>query len=196
MNRRRLRSAVVRALRERFPIEAVAEAIVAEVQTNLRTSQGGDVPLAPLWADNTPMTTPSGLEIGESYRKGGTPLVDTGHGLRSISCSGKVDGTGVLFTVLAPAYMVAQHHGFESTPKRNRKANRRKDGSLRNPALPRALFVPLRQGVSSGDSGLEMGVDFILLGKASIPARPFGRLGVAALRRLAQSIAEGLRRRH
>lgn len=110
--------AQVRAiLLKRLQEADISRILVKQAQARIK-SRGADVGgYASLWADSAKLTVGKGKRKREinHYRKGGTPLYDTGNLFRSLSSKMTVLGDGVRMTLLAPLYGVFQQHGFSTS---------------------------------------------------------------------------------
>jgi phage gpG-like protein len=166
----RVREILLKRLRE----ADISRVLVKQAQARIK-SKGSDVGgYADLWADSAKITIGKGKRRREisHYRKGGTPLYDTGNLFRSLSSKMTAIGDGVRLTLLAPLYGLYQHHGFTTSGPNFipfTRAAARKDSK----AIKRHEYAYARSGVT-------------------VPARPIFALPNTARAELARTIARAL----
>lgn len=115
-----------------------------------------------------------------SYRRGGKPLLDTRQGYAAIHAEQSGEYPQYEVTIKAPSYMCMQHAGFTSEGKHFIALSQR----------ARRIH---RTGENPTKEGLIRGKDYWILGRVSIPARPFAKLGPSYMRRVAKSVAMSMR---
>jgi phage gpG-like protein len=182
-------------LLQRLQGSEVARILVKQAQARIR-SRGGDIGgYAPLWADTARIVVGKGKRRREvsHYRKGGTPLYDTGKTFQSLTATTEATGNGVRMTLQGSMVAAMHQHGFSTSGPNfipfTRKAGKqwvvedeakRKAGTKRK-SKPFNATYPI-----SSPLGLVAGKG------VTIPARPIFAMPQTARREVAQSIARAL----
>lgn len=171
-----MRSQTRNILLKRLQQAVVSEILVKQAKARIR-DKGADVGgYADLWANRAkPIRVKMGkkkTKMVEHYRKGGTPLRDTGNLFNSLSSAQVAIADGLRLILRAPLYGIFQHHGFTTSGPNFIPFTR---GAVRKDqrALARREFVIAKHGVT-------------------VPARPILAMPLTAKREIARTIARAL----
>lgn len=182
-------------LLKRLQGSEVARILVKQAQARIR-SRGSDIGgYAPLWADTARITIGKGKRKREvtHYRKGGTPLYDTGETFRSLTAITEAVGNGVRMTLQGSMIAAMHQQGFRTTGPNfipfTRKAAKqwvvedeakRRAGTKRKSKPFNATYpVSSPQGLVAGKG-------------VTVPKRPIFAMPETARREVARSIARAL----
>ena len=157
---------------------SIAQILVKQAQKRIK-DKGSDVGgYADLWANRVgPIKVPvrKGSKKTKDvyhYRKGGTPLYDTGNLFRSMASRTELLTDGVRLILTAPLYALFHQHGFKTTGPNFIPFTR---GAVRRDpaALAKREFVVARHGVT-------------------VPKRPIMAMPETSRREVARTIARAL----
>lgn len=182
-------------LLQRLQASEVARVLVKQAQARIK-ARGSDVGgYAPLWADTAKIVIGKGKRKREQahYRRGGTPLYDTGDTYRSLTAKSEAISNGVRMTLQGSMIAAMHQTGFRTSGPNfipfTRKAARewvvqdeakRKAGTKRK-SKPFNATYPI-----SKPAGLVAGKG------VTVPARPIFAMPETARREVARSIARAL----
>ena len=156
----------------RLAASKVARILVKQAQRRIR-EKGRDVGgYAALWADTAQLKVGKGKRARfiDHYRKGGTPLYDTGELFRGLTATQEAVPGGVKLILQGPLHAVFHQHGFKTSgPNRIPFTRRAARGDVKGKR--EALYA--KKGVT-------------------VPARPIFAMPIEARREVARAIARAL----
>lgn len=182
-------------LLKRLQGSEVARILVKQAQARIK-GRGSDVGgYAPLWADTAKITIGKGKRKREvpHYRRGGTPLYDTGETFRSLTATTEAVGNGVRMTLQGSMIAAMHQQGFRTSgpnfipftrkaakqwvveDEAKRKAGTKRKGKPSNAIYP--IASPL--GLVAGKG-------------VTVPARPIFAMPQTAKREVSRAIARAL----
>lgn len=171
-----MRNEVRRLLLVRLQQSLGADILAKQAKERIE-SRGADVGgYAELWANRAkPLKVKTGknkYRLIEHYRKGGTPLRDTGNLFNQLK--GRIQGIadGVRMHLSAPLYAVFHQHGFRTTGPN---------------------FIPFTRGAARRDAKAINRREFVVARRGvTVPARPIFAMPLAARKEVARTIARAL----
>jgi len=150
----------------------ISRILVKQAQRRIR-ERGRDIGgYAALWADTARLKVGKGKRARfiDHYRKGGTPLYDTGELFRGLSSEQQpVDG-GVKLILRGPLHALFHQHGFKTSGPNRIPFTRR---AVRGDAKGKREALYAKKGVT-------------------VPARPIFAMPIEARREVARAIAQAL----
>lgn len=156
----------------RLAASNVARILVKQAQRRIRT-RGADVGgYAALWADTARLKVGKGKRTRfiDHYRKGGTPLYDTGELFRGLTAEQVPVPGGIKLILKGPLHAVFHQHGFKTSGPNRIPFTRR---AVRGDAKGKREALYAKRGVT-------------------VPARPIFAMPVEARREVARAIARAL----
>lgn len=156
----------------RLAASNISRILVKQAQRRIR-ERGRDIGgYAALWADTARLKVGKGKRARfiDHYRKGGTPLYDTGELFRGLSSEQQpVDG-GVKLILKGPLHALFHQHGFKTSgPNR----------------------IPFTRRAARGDAKGKREALYAKKG-VTVPARPIFAMPIEARREVARAIAQAL----
>lgn len=156
----------------RLAASNISRILVKQAQRRIR-ERGRDIGgYAALWADTARLKVGKGKRARfiDHYRKGGTPLYDTGELFRGLSSEQQpVDG-GVKLILRGPLHALFHQHGFKTSGPNRIPFTRR---AVRGDAKGKREALYAKKGVT-------------------VPARPIFAMPIEARREVARAIAQAL----
>jgi hypothetical protein len=167
----------------------LGQILVKQAQRRIR-ERGKDIGgYAPLWADTAKITIGKGKRRRqvEHYRKGGTPLYDTGELFRGLHSETRLVHDGIKLTLKGSAIAVFQQTGFKTqfpnwipfTRAAAREGPRKVTGKQR--------YAPTKRSYPIGKPP-----SFLAAKGVTVPARPIFAMPESAKKELSRLVARAL----
>lgn len=156
----------------RLAASNISRILVKQAQRRIR-ERGRDIGgYAALWADTARLKVGKGKRARfiDHYRKGGTPLYDTGELFRGLSSEQEAVDGGVKLILKGPLHALFHQHGFKTSGPNRIPFTRR---AVRGDAKGKREALYAKKGVT-------------------VPARPIFAMPIEARREVARAIAQAL----